>query len=528
MSGFALGAGFGAGFRSSPGGAAGGGGGGTLLPSLASLAGFGDSITVGQAASGTAQRWLDIVAAALGAGTPLNQGISGTVLQNSPDSGGSARANNGRDRFVSALLGANQRDGVCIAYGFNDARYMAAPGTFNVAGFAQDLGEVLSGLITGGYARGKIVVMSPYYITDAGLGTGSTGFTGQSRAGFETFVSAAADAAAAFGVFYADVYAWMRDHGGASLISGDDIHPNDSGHAAIAAGVLAASRPNLRDLPGVSASAPGGGAIGFAITPPAAGSVTNYTVEYAVEGSHAYGGGQTIAGTSGSWSGIAAGAYRVRVRANFADGGVSPWAFAASPVAVAGAFLSDSFTGAAETAITGRSPEIGGSWVAQTGYSPATPSRIDGANRLYSNSSVGVYRNSAAPPSANYAVEALFTWLSSLSGDNVGIAGRMQAGAETLYFVRYSRSSASWGLFKTVAGTTTQLGSSYSDSFTSGTRLVRLSMTGDQISVSIDGVTRIGPVTDGSITAAGHAGVRVAIVQSPTTGIHIDSIEAVA
>ena len=33
-----------------------------------------------------------------------------------------------------------------IAYGFNDARYIAAPSTFNVAEYANDLREVLNGL----------------------------------------------------------------------------------------------------------------------------------------------------------------------------------------------------------------------------------------------------------------------------------------------------------------------------------------------------------------------------------------------
>lgn len=432
MSGFGLGAGFGAHHRSR---VAGGGGIIPTLPAMASIVGFGDSIALGAAASDAAHQWLDKVAAALGAGTPLNKAISGTVLQNSADAGGSPRASNGRDRYATDLLGANKREGAFIAYGFNDARYTAAPATFNVTAYQNDLGEVIGGLVAGGYARDRIVVVSPYWISDTGLATGSTGFTGQSRAGFEAHVSAAQVVARAFGTWWADAYAWMRDHGGASLISGDNIHPNDNGHAAISDAVLSATK-----YPG---------------------------------------------------------------------------------------FFVDGFDGVLDTDLAAHAPDLGGVWVVQNGYSPATPNRLDGAGRVYATTSAGVYRCTDTAPLANYAVEAVLTCLSSLTGDNAGIAGRMQAAANTLYFVRFARSSNSWGLFKTVAGSNTQLGSSWSDSFASGSRTVRLVMNGSSISVDIDGVTRIGPVTDSAIIAAGSPGIRFGgVAQSATTGIHIDSLTA--
>src|SRR4051812_12280742 len=89
-------------------------GGSASLPgmpaSVASVAGFGDSITAGFNASDAAHQWLDIVAANLSAGTPYNAGSPGTILQNSNLSGGSPQVGNGRDRYAATLLGAGHEE----------------------------------------------------------------------------------------------------------------------------------------------------------------------------------------------------------------------------------------------------------------------------------------------------------------------------------------------------------------------------------------------------------------------------------
>lgn len=213
--------------------------------SVASVVGFGDSITVGTAASDAAHRWLNIVAATLG-GTLLNQGISGTVLQNSADSGGSARANNGRDRYVAALLGANKQEMAIIAYGVNDGRYTGAPATLNVANYKSDYREIVRGLLAAGYAQDRIVIVTPHYITDYGFTQGSAGFTGQTRVGYEAFVQAARELAIELGVFFADSYGAMKSAGAEPGLNSegsmDGIHPGDNFMAVIAAAVLAARR----------------------------------------------------------------------------------------------------------------------------------------------------------------------------------------------------------------------------------------------------------------------------------------------
>lgn len=410
---------------------------GKVLPT-ANIVGFGDSITVGQNATIPANYWINIVGARLGA-TVLNAGIAGTVLQNSNDAGAAPRASNGRDRYVADVTGANKRDTIFLAYGFNDARYTGAPTTFNLSFYAIDMREVLIGLLAAGYTSDKIVIVSPYYITDTGLATGSAGFTGQTRAVFESFVEASRKVAREFGCWYIDVYAAMLAGGGASLIDVDNIHPTDAGHLVIANAVMNATR---------------------------------------------------------------------------------------SPITLpVNTFLYDTFTDTDATILTNHTGEKGGSWLIQTGAAPGTPNAIQN-NRVWSPTNQGVYRaapNSIDPSPANYYVEAVLSFVSTIAGDNVGVIGRASAVANTYYMARWNQSGG-WQLYSNVAGSFTQLGSTVADTFTSGEKTVRLTMNGTTISMSVDGVTIIS-VTDANI-ATGRPGVRFGTIQTSTTGIHISSIQA--
>lgn len=187
-------------------------------------------------------------------------------------------------------------------------------------------------------------------------------------------------------------------------------------------------------------------------------------------------------------------------------------------------FLSDSFTDSQFTSILAHTPEIGGAYALQTGYAPANPCQIDGSNRLYAAAANDCYYNSASPPSANYKVEADFIFVTSIGTDNVGITGRADTAANTMYLLRYSRQAGQFNLLKLVAGSPTTLGS-FSDAFASGQRHVQLTMNGTTISCSVDGVEIIN-VTDNAITAAGRAGVRFGMNQTSTTGIHMDNLVA--
>lgn len=339
--------------------------------SVTSVAGFGSSTMEGDAASTTAARALNLAAAALGAGTIRNQGLSGTVLQNSPDASGSPRANNGRDRFAGALLGANLSGRVFILYGANDLRYTGAPATFNLAGFSNDLREVLNGLLVGGYARDQIVLASPNWYPDATYSIGSTGFTGSNRTIHEAHVNACSEIATEYGLAYADVYGRMRDLGGVTLMSADGLHCNDAGHQVIAHTFLTATveNPHMAAVPGV-ASSPAAESLSLAWA--AVPGATGYTIEAGVAGSHAFALSATVAAPGHVFTGLVPGPYLARVRPVFADG-AGPWAFWTVPVVVTGVGVPGPvvtgeavFAGQVAGTLLADVPPVSGAWVRHT------------------------------------------------------------------------------------------------------------------------------------------------------------------
>lgn len=492
-----------------------------------SFGALGDSITNRETAT-SGNAWIDLVATAMNAGTPLNQGISGTVLQNSPDASGSPRANNGRDRYLAALLGANKRDGVFVAYGFNDARYVGAPTTFNVAAYKAQLQGVTSGLIVGGYTIGKIGIVSPYWISDTGLTSGSSGFTGQSRSGFEAFVSAAREVAQEYGVWFADTYAAMRDNGGTSLINtADNIHPIDAGHLVIKNAVMASTRLNTAAMPAIAAAAGATGELGFTLTAPASGAVTNYTVQYTVGSSYIFTGSQTVTSlTGGKFTGLIDGPYTARVRANFADGTSSPWAFSSTiTLTSSGVFAADSFLGDANQALASHAPNVGGSWLAQTGLNASI--RLDGTGGAYFVSTAAGMAVQGSPPGSDYSVEADFVFKSLISNDTPGIALRMDPVANSMYFTRYSQTNGVFQLYRVNGGSTTVIGTSAAIPFTSGTKRVKLTALGSAISVSVDG-SQIISVTNSDVAGPGYAGLRAGVSATADTGLHIGNLKAFA
>lgn len=207
---------------------------------IAQLLVFGDSITAGLGASGASARWANIVAADLGIGL-VNAGISSTVLQNTTQNTvttiGGAAANNGRDTVASRVTAyTNAASRVVILYGLNDLR-LNDP-AFTAANFQTDLGEIVDLIVADGVSADNIVIGSPPYIPNASYSEYSP-YNGGNAIKHAAYVAAATAVASAKGTRYADVYQAMADNGGDSLISGDGIHPNDSGHLVIANAFLA-------------------------------------------------------------------------------------------------------------------------------------------------------------------------------------------------------------------------------------------------------------------------------------------------
>jgi len=200
---------------------------------------FGDSITAGFNASQPHLAWPALFAADI-EGFPIrNHAIPGTVLQGSRLADGKPRPDNGIGRFQAALLDGPHRDAILILYGYNDARYTAAPETMNVRSFVRDYTKMVEKLIEAGHAE-RLAIGSPPYIPDAGFSIGSAGFIGQTRAGFEGYVEAVSALAQRFSIFYAPVYETMKAQGDGTLASPDLTHPNAAGHRAIFEAFLSA------------------------------------------------------------------------------------------------------------------------------------------------------------------------------------------------------------------------------------------------------------------------------------------------
>lgn len=292
--------------------------------SLTSLNCFGDSITVGFAASPMSLDWCTLLAAHYGA-SQNNQGISSTVLQNSNGSGGVPLSSNGRSRFVSALLGGNKSSMVAILYGFNDARYTATPSSFSTANYIADYESILNGLFQGGYTQYQIVIGDMPYINTAGLAVGCSDFCGTTQAVFTAYRAAAAQVAQEYGVYFAGVGAAMTSGGGDTLISGDNLHPNNAGHAVIEGAFLAAQTTNPY-LPLTSLSASNSGSGQVTVTFSAVAGATAYDVQIGSNGTYIYPTTAQPTSSPNVFSGLTSGVYNVRVRPRF-TGGNAPWSF---------------------------------------------------------------------------------------------------------------------------------------------------------------------------------------------------------
>ena len=505
----------------------GSGGGGGSFPNLTSLAGFGDSITEGAYLASPSNRWLNMMATALGAGADiLNAGISGTVLQNTNLSTGSPAVNNGRDRVATALLGYNKKDGLAIAYGFNDGRYnepTVVPSTFNFAAYKADYQEVMNAVIQGGYDVNKIVILNPYWISDYALASvGSGGFTGRNRAQFEQYVQACEEIAVEYGTWFGDTYGALEVVvGDNSLVEADLLHPNAAGHVIIKDTALAATKINPKAAPVLTASSPSAGVINWSIT--AVTGATSYTVGYAANGTYTF--ADTTSGNlTGSLTGLPYAYHAVRARANFADGSSSAWVWSVKLLTGSTEFSTSNFTGTVGTAITAYTPDTGSAWVAQTPYAPATPSALDGTGGLYSTTTAGIYRNSSVPPGLDYYVEAVLKRLTVVAGDKCGVTIRANAAADTFYFAHFDHTAGGWRLYRNNSGSNTAVGSLVADTFAAGSsKTLKLQAVGTTIKVFVNGAEIISYTDSAPIAGPGFAGVRMALATTPTTGIHIDS-----
>lgn len=187
-------------------------------------------------------------------------------------------------------------------------------------------------------------------------------------------------------------------------------------------------------------------------------------------------------------------------------------------------FATDSFTGTSGTELSAYS----GNWTKHTSSSTGTLVITD-ANRLRKNSgnnSEGLYYHSGTPSSADYTVSADLVFISSAAA-YLEVCGRMSTSANTYYRVRYNVSTGGWELHKKVNGSLSQLGTTQTQTFSSGTKNVKLRMSGSTIELYKEGSgTATISVTDTAITAAGKSGLRSSTDQSNSSGLHLDNFSA--
>lgn len=165
-------------------------------------------------------------------------------------------------------------------------------------------------------------------------------------------------------------------------------------------------------------------------------------------------------------------------------------------------------------------------WVASSGTTG--DGTISDAGRVCGATTATVvrYRSDLTPPSADYSV-ACDLYIASTATNRVGVCARQSASANTRYQTRYNRLTNGVELAKVVAGTTTQLGSTSSQTANAGsTYRLELRLSGTTIEAYWDGagsptITQ----TDSAITAAGHPGIFFLnpVIAGNSIGVHIDN-----
>jgi hypothetical protein len=190
-------------------------------------------------------------------------------------------------------------------------------------------------------------------------------------------------------------------------------------------------------------------------------------------------------------------------------------------------FVNEDFNAVADgTVITSVS-----GWIRQPVLAaPSTDGVVTGGRLRATSISASVYQSTVTPATADYEVS---TWIDIRSKDTQtiqnGPAGRMSASADTYYYARYTEGATpGFSLFKRVAGTATQLGSTFTNTLWDGQWVkLTLSMQGSTIKMIVNATERVS-VTDSAITAAGKAGVRMAGVVGVEQYGQIDRVVAKA
>lgn len=175
-----------------------------------------------------------------------------------------------------------------------------------------------------------------------------------------------------------------------------------------------------------------------------------------------------------------------------------------------GSTIIDTFTDTSGTLLTAHTPDAGGSWTQHPSYATDT-AVISSANRARPGTgpdTQALLYWSGNPASPDYSVSADASYLTATGFG--GVIGRADTSVDTCYFARFVGGSGALELGKHVSGTETILATVAPGWSTGVTHNLSLSMQGTSISMWVDSVLTLGPVTDSSISAAGKLGVYLA------------------
>jgi len=191
----------------------------------------------------------------------------------------------------------------------------------------------------------------------------------------------------------------------------------------------------------------------------------------------------------------------------------------------------DSMTGTMNATLQSRNGEVGATWTKHVSSNADAVLTNDGRIRKDGNNTgQSLYSASAQPATPNYTVEADVYVKTNLTGDMVGVVGRMDTTNTngTYYLARYEQAAQKWVLYKRVNGSFDWLGESATQALTAGaTYRLALDMSGTTIRVLVDGVQLIS-ATDSAISAAGRGGLSFGFGPAATTvtnnaGFHVDN-----
>jgi len=191
---------------------------------------FGNSITAGNGASDNAHRWTTLLSGAKSF-TESNHGLSGYTITKQTACVIRPHWDYTTDDPIPTKTASLKY--LFISFGVNDA--FVNPGNTPSA-YELTLDSAIQTAIDRGWNAKRIILNTLFFTNIDGTGVANyCNPTATDETRKQLFLTAAKNAAITKGCNTINIYDYMKNNGGVSLLNADNIHPNDTGHALIAA-----------------------------------------------------------------------------------------------------------------------------------------------------------------------------------------------------------------------------------------------------------------------------------------------------